>query len=405
MLHRWSAWLQVLAGLLWFAAVLAPVSAQVPVVAQTSQAAPTPIAQAPAPTTTSPNWSPIRPATVQTPALSTTPTAAPAWSPSAPVLAQPVVVQQGPGAAALPPPPPPLPEQYVPPPPPPPFADPLAPAGAGSPYLKPIIEAPGLFGSLEIGLVAPQINGVLTGPVSVAGFSQNVRLTSADLGWTGSPRIQLGYRFPQGAGAILGTYRSVVSEGTQAIPHYDPFGSGFERTRLNLNSVDIDYASATMPFAPLWDLKWYLGARIGAVYYDHRADGQWLHQRAANNFVGAGPHVGLDVHRQFADIPGLSLYGRTEGAVLLGNVHQSFEEIVGLANGPAVGGARNVSNGQSAPVFDFQIGLSYAPPTRRDWLRFTFGYQFEQWWNVGNAGGSTGDVFFQGLFFRGEFNY
>ena len=52
-------------------------------------------------------------------------------------------------------------------------------------------------------------------------------------------------------------------------------------------------------------------------------------------------------------------------------------------------------------------GLSYAPPTQGQWMRFSFGYLFEEWWGLGDMPGlaSRGDLTIQGLFFRGEFNF
>ena len=40
---------------------------------------------------------------------------------------------------------------------------------------------------------------------------------------------------------------------------------------------------------------------------------------------------------------------------------------------------------QSVPTLTLQAGLSYTPP-RMDFLHFTAGYQFEQWWNIGRLG-------------------
>jgi len=73
--------------------------------------------------------------------------------------------------------------------------------------------------------------------------------------------------------------------------------------------------------------------------------------------------------------------------------------------GPQVGGATRFSDGATVPLLAFQLGMSYTPPQNPNWFRFTVGYQYEQWWGVGSAGDSSGDVLFHGIFFRGEFNY
>jgi hypothetical protein len=232
-----------------------------------------------------------------------------------------------------------------------------------------------------------------------------VSLPYAHLAWTGSPRLELGYRFPENAGAALVSYRSVVSSGSSHLDDFDPLGTAFLHTRLNLNSLDIDYVGADLPFAPFWDLKWQLGVRVAGVYYSTQAVGQVREQRANNNFVGAGPHAAIGLERELEFLPGFAAYGRLDGAVVVGNDSQSFEETDLLPGGGQVGGASRFSETRSSPMLGLQLGLSYAPHCDPHWFRFSFGYQFEQWWGVGSAGGNHGDVRFQGLFFRGEFNY
>jgi hypothetical protein len=56
-------------------------------------------------------------------------------------------------------------------------------------------------------------------------------------------------------------------------------------------------------------------------------------------------------------------------------------------------------------VLTFITGVSYSPPSQARWLRFTLGYQFEQWWDLGNVNGSHADLTYQGLIFRGEFTF
>ena len=263
----------------------------------------------------------------------------------------------------------------------------------------------GLFSSFEIGLVEPQINGRLSASVSVTGVPRTVSLPFADLDWTGSPRIELGYRFV-GGGSLMAAYRSVVSTGSAELPRFDAFGGAFLRSRIDLNSLDLDYASEEIMIAPFWDIKWKLGARVVGAFYDSRAIGLIKRQRVSNNFVGAGPHFGLDFHRYLDAFPGLALFGRLETAVIFGRAAQSFEEINTLRDGSRVGGATRLRGSETSPMVNVQFGLSYIPPRDdSNWLRFTFGYQFEQWWNVGNHAGGGGDVLFHGLFFRGEFNY
>ncbi len=330
------------------------------------------------------------------------------WQSTPPVLPAQVPVPQ-------PPPPPPPNSQPlflepqtgpVPPPPAPafPLPDPNATLIVPDPTMARIPGPPGFIGALEIGLVSPDISGSLVGPVS-GGVNKTIGLPFADLDWTGSPRLFLGYRFAHEAGAFLASYQSVVSEGTLAISPWDSQGAGFLETRLNFNKIDLDYVSPDMALAPLWDFRWDAGVRIAAIYYDSQITGGQLSQSASNNFVGAGPHIGFHVSRTLHRTRGLSLFGKVDGAVVFGGDTQSFEEIGRLPGGGSIGGASRATETQSVPVFGLLLGLTYQPPQNRDWFRFSFGYQYEQWWGVGGAGASEGDLSVQGLFFRGEFQF
>jgi hypothetical protein len=58
-------------------------------------------------------------------------------------------------------------------------------------------------------------------------------------------------------------------------------------------------------------------------------------------------------------------------------------------------------------ILDVEVGLGYTPPWAR-WTRFTAGYQFQGWWNMGTAtatgsGGTLpGDVQFMSHTFFGR---
>src|SRR5262249_20831269 len=136
-----------------------------------------------------------------------------------------------------------------------------------------------------------------------------------------------------------------------------------------------------------------------------RAAGLFAEQRTSNNFVGAGPHAGLEVARCLP-LPGLALFGRLDGAVLVGDVTQSYEEVLTFGPGSQLGGATRVESTQGVPVLGVKAGLSWTPYTANGrWLRFDFGYEFEQWWRVGEAAGSHATLTMQGLFFRGQFDF
>ena len=353
----------------------------------------------PVPVTQQPSG-PVAPAPSITPAQSTP------VAPSPPVPVGPPMGPYGPLQPGLLPP--------LPPPPPPglyanPYQDTNGPLLRSDPLLV-STQPPGLFAGIEADLVWPHIKNHITGPVNIDGFTDTLHLPTASLDVTGSPVFILGYRFAQGFGEFTATYRSLVTEGSRNIADFDPLGDGFFKSRLNLNVIDLDYGSQEIPLvtdAPgqLWDLKFDIGARIAGVYFDSTASGFALRQQTSNNFFGAGPHVALEFYRYLKDFEGLALYGKVDTAVVIGRIHQNFRESFTLDGITGVSGATSEHGTQAVPVLGIEAGLSWTPPHSWRWLRFTGGYTFQQWWDVGTIPGSSADLTFQGLFLRTELHF
>lgn len=277
----------------------------------------------------------------------------------------------------------------------------------GDPLLdRPGSPPPGWFASLELNVLAPHIQNRLQGQVAVDGFvPDTVHLPTAPLDWTGAPRLDIGYRLPEGCGEFLVGYRFLVSEGTNLLYGFDlDGGDAFLKSRLNMNVIDLDYASREYSLGRYWDMKWRVGGRIAVVYFDSLAEGVFLEQKTSNHFVGGGPHAGLDLWRSL-DWPGLSLFGRIDGATVIGQISQSFEETFPDENGNLVGAATLVHHTQAVPVLGVQAGLSWTPYWRRHLSRYALGYEFERWWSVGDAGDSQANITTQGVFFRAEFGF
>ncbi|MGF1581414.1 MAG: Lpg1974 family pore-forming outer membrane protein [Gemmataceae bacterium] len=283
---------------------------------------------------------------------------------------------------------------------PPNFVDPLVPVGING-----LERPPGFFSAFEIGLIHPTINGELVGTAPVSGVNVPVILAPANLDWTGAPRFTLGYHFASNAGSAVADYRLFASEGTKDFATFGNFGAAFQTTRLDWQSIDLGYNTPDLAPQPLLDVRADLNLRIGAIYYDHFLRNSSFQQKARNQFVGVGPVAAINATHRLGFLPQLALYGQIEGGVLIGGIEQSFEEIRSVGPNQFVGGARDISETGAVPVFGVEAGLSFIPKRGSDWFRFTFGYVYEQWFGTGNAGLSSGDVYFQGLFFRGEFNY
>lgn len=276
----------------------------------------------------------------------------------------------------------------------------------GDPLLdRPCAPPPGWFTNLELAAIVPHIKSHLTAPVNINGLFVDQVQVPLDVGdWTPSPRVDLGYRFGQGFGEVLLSYRSVISEGNSTITDFDVAGNGQLSSRLNVNVVDLDYASREFSLGPRWDMKWRVGVRFGDVFFDSRAQGIVVEERASNHYIGVGPHAGLDLAW---DLPcrRLALFGRLDGAALLGRISQSYEEAINVANILTLGGATDVRGTQAVPVGRIQAGLQWTPDWVGTWLRFTTGYELESWWYVGQVGDSDATLTMQGVFFRCEWKF
>jgi hypothetical protein len=284
-----------------------------------------------------------------------------------------------------------------PPPPPPPTLDP-GPDG-WAPY-QPPSQPPGLFFDTQIALVFPVIKNRLTNDSPPD--SGTIQVPGVDLPLTVSPTFEIGYRLPESCGYFALAYRFLTAEGNgTAVVNGEDFAA---RTRLNLNAIDLDYGTAPYEFTPRWLVSWRLGARIADVFFDNRIDDGTLSQSASNTFFGSGAHGRLDVERRIVPLPGLALFGRVDGSVLLGQIQQRFHDFDGSVT--------TVRRTQTVPVLNVQAGLSYVPPSLPR-LKLTTGYEYEQYFSVGRIGltptqmisQSTADVWWHGWFLRGQVDF
>ncbi len=290
----------------------------------------------------------------------------------------------------------------APPPPPPPLFDRPDPGPNG--WVACPSPDEGLLFGVELDFVKPHLKDRVSGTaVFPDGSTAAVQLPAANLAWTVAPSFELGYRFPDDFGALAFTYRFLTTAGDGRAP--TPFGDLDIHSRLDLNQFDFDYVTAPYSPTPFWDLQGRVGIRLADVFFDTNASLLDLNlQGASNNFIGAGPHFSLAAERRFPVVDGLAAFGRIDGGALVGQVHQRFREQFPLPDGTTFAGGDTQQGTQTVPVLSLQAGLSYTPP-RMDYIHFLFGYQFEDWWNVGRLDGSQGSFSDQGLFVRGEFDF
>jgi hypothetical protein len=249
------------------------------------------------------------------------------------------------------------------------------------PVLRPRLQAPVALGAIEQGVPAPRAGVVLT----------EVAVPAAKLDWTVMPRVELGYRFGQAAGELLAGYRFLTTTATEAAL----------RTHLSLHVVDLDYANREPTHGPLWDMKWRAGVRLVDIYTASQAQRALAAQEASVFFVGAGPHVGLDVWRHLP-WDGLSLFGRLDASSPIGRLALEFEEVRAGAV-PTYGQTRLVNPGPIVTL-GVQAGLSWQPLSD---LGVVAGYAFENWWDLVNGFDAPRgtSLTLQGFFVRGEWRY
>jgi hypothetical protein len=263
---------------------------------------------------------------------------------------------------------------------------------------------PGWFFAADLAVLRPRVRNRLAAVVTFpGGFEEVVALPEPGQDTTVSPRLEAGYRLAGGLGDLLLAYRLIDSEGSGLLVGFDPFGIVPLRSRLNLNVLDFDYASREWAPAPHWDMKWRVGARLANSFYDVLAEGPFLAQRASSHFIGAGPHLGLGLHRHLP-LPGWSVYLQTEGALVIGRVHQGYEETMTFPDGPRVGSATSIDHTHAVPTLGGQLGVAWMPAGWQGW-RFSLGYQYEHWWYLGTTELSQLELGAQGLFLRGEYRY
>lgn len=282
-----------------------------------------------------------------------------------------------------------------------PYEDNNGPLLQGDPLLdNPLVAPLGWFGSLEADLAGTHIKNRLVNQVTVNGTTDMLHLPTAELDWTVSPRIEVGYRFGEGAGELLLAYKFLLTSGNATLPNFDTAGdAGNLHSRLNTNAWDLDYGSHEYGLLPCCDMKWRAGIRLASVFFDSMATSPLLEQRVANNFVGAGPHVGLDL-RRCDKRSGLELFGRLENAFLIGQTAQSYEEV--FSGGP--GGASRLDQTLVVPWLGVAAGLGWTPPGNDHW-HFAAGYAFETWWSLADVADARGQVTNQGIFLRCEIRY
>jgi hypothetical protein len=272
------------------------------------------------------------------------------------------------------------------------------PGPAWPPYQPGLLLESDCFADAEVALVFPRLHSLLTSPVAFTGGvpANLVSLRNARLDPTVSPLFQVGaFRFGPGYGELALTYRLLAAEGTDDC-------TGHVHSRLNLQTVSLDYLRKDCRLRDDLLLSWDVGARLQVVFFDTQAQAADTFQQARNYFFGAGPHAGVGLTQRLSH--GFGLYGCADAALIVGyNTAQNF--VLTTSDGDF--GTRSGSASQQtqpSPSFAVQTGLAWTPP----WLpaaRLRTGYRFEQWYELGHVARSRGDLSTHELFLSVELGY
>jgi hypothetical protein len=274
---------------------------------------------------------------------------------------------------------------------------------------------PGWFGDVEVGIVAAHFKNRMTDTVTVDGLMPNtVHLPTAELDWTASPRVEVGYRLPSGWGDIALSYRFLSTSGSETGRGADgPFAL---QSRLDVHIASLDYISREMSLWPNCGMRWRFGLRFASVYFDSQANEPFAEAaggsgifatRTSSHFKGIGPHLGVQLERKLG-WQGLALVAAADGASLVGRTRQNFFEAtttLGPDGQPLVGEHR-LSNPQTVPVLNLQVGVGWEPPAFPHSHIF-LGYEYEYWWDTARVSFtfSRGEMSDQGFLLRAEFNF
>jgi len=280
------------------------------------------------------------------------------------------------------------------------------------PILEDPAAPPGLTSSVELGILGPHFKSKIFDTVTLSNGSQVlVQPQGTDLDWTVAPRLELGYRMGEGLGEFYAAYRFFATQGVANSPGLDESTS--VKSRLDLDCLDLGYATREIALGPHWDMRWNVGVRMASTFYDAQDNtfsttvpGGVMAEHGSAYWIGAGPRVGLDLARQLP-IDGLSLCGRLQGAYLWGHEAQRFTDITG-----GLIGAAHANDTPGVGVLEVEGGLRWSAPPGCHLNYLFFGYAFELWSQVArddstgpNFFGSIGDFYDNGLYFRAEFTF
>jgi hypothetical protein len=303
----------------------------------------------------------------------------------------------------------------------------------------------GWFARAQLGVVQPSFAGVATSRGGEGTFLG--RLRSLDLDWTASPRLEAGYTFGSGA-AVSASYRFLSAQGGRegtapadgpyaALGDLPPASGRFAspdpwlardlRGGLEEHWLDLDYSLSEQPVGRMLWCRWFVGARLAALHTDLTArDRLAVHvrdvadptrdvgsfplaveQRATNESIGAGPHLGVDGTCPLGTT-GLALVACADGGVVFAANRQGYDVAAATqVAGPGTGGgpvtvsvpARSATERGPGviPTVNLAAGLDWSMPLGRSCVGVAAGYELDAWWFSARGHGAEQNALFTSL--------
>ncbi len=275
----------------------------------------------------------------------------------------------------------------------------------------------GLFVDFELFVAQPSITVT---PVPPVNFSQvpprSLPLAQPDT--YVSPYFEVGYRFAQGHPYLAFYYRFLDCKGQQDLTN--SAGVPYSLTsdyRVNLFGLDFGGGTAPPPTdlvraASQWAFGWRIGVQGVNIAVNSQVQRDSYTASVDNNFWAGGVHGRLELEHRFKFAPGLSIFGRVDGSLLVGEGTRSSQVVFPDASGALQGRDWTYSMTKPAPVLMTILGLSFRPDGLPD-LRLSAGYVFEQWWSMGlvthdQTGigiGTQGESTSHGLFLQARYDF
>lgn len=252
--------------------------------------------------------------------------------------------------------------------------------------------------------VKPTASANLSGQVMRRdGTTVEIQSPGQSFNWNVAPTFLVGLRIPNNNGQFTLDYTFLNSSSTGI--NYGIDGQNNLKTRLSLNVMHLDYTSGALELdIPGLTLKGIFGGRLDSIYYDTTLTKTLVQEKISNYYLGVGPEGGLEIAYTFRELPSLSLYARATGSVIVGQIKQSFSEQSNLTGYEYLNGTNQIKRTESVPIVNSEAGLYYEPSFIQG-LKFTLGYQFEQYWWLGKISPNKLDLNLQGAFLRAQFEF